>query len=151
MVIGSCGTRDFGELTSTWILPTLNPLLCLRSHYQLLGMPPKRKTRSGGAQVTGSGDGPSKLAPPGTAGDESGSSKPQLSVSTPSLLLPEDIATALSRYSSHIDQMALKPDSKVQELDEWRLGTLSDAVKSRSPAYVDKEELQKLMNWKLYA
>lgn len=114
-------------------------------------MPLKRKTRSGGAQVTGSGDGPSKLTPPGTAGDESGSSKPQLSVPTPSLLLPEDIDTALSRYSSHIDQMALKPGSKVQELDEWRLGALSDAIKSRSPAYIDKEELQKLMDWKLYA
>lgn len=97
-----------------------------------------------------SGDGTSELVPSSTAaGDESSSSKPKLLVPVPSSLLPGDIDAALSRYSSHIDQMSLKPDSKVRELDEWRLAALSDVVKSRSPAYIDKEELQKLMDWKL--
>lgn len=98
----------------------------------------------------GSEEGPGELTPSGAAGDEASSSKLELLVSSPSSLSSEDLDSALSRYSSHIGQMASKPDSKVRELDDWRLGALSDTVKSRSPAYINKEELQKLMDWKLY-
>ncbi|KAF8605016.1 hypothetical protein BDV93DRAFT_605521 [Ceratobasidium sp. AG-I] len=111
-------------------------------------MPPKRKTRSGGAVTTESG-GVAGEPTSGATGDEGGSSKLEHLVATPSALSSDDIDSALSRYASHIDQMAQKPESKVRELDGWRLGALSDTVRSRSPAYINKEELQKLMDWKL--
>jgi hypothetical protein len=98
-------------------------------------MPPKRKSRSGGDEVARTPD----------AGLSSGTSVP-----APSALSAKDVDSALSRYSSHVDQLSSKSDSKLHELDEWRLNEFSALVRSRDPAYIDKEELKKLMDWKLY-
>ncbi|KAG9128303.1 hypothetical protein FRC07_001238 [Ceratobasidium sp. 392] len=101
-------------------------------------MPPKRKARSG------NGDG--EIA---SAADVASTSSPALLVPAPSALDAQDIDAALSRYSSHIEQLGSKTSSKLRELDDWRLNELSNFIKSRHPAYLDKEELQKLMEWKL--
>lgn len=95
-------------------------------------MPPKRKTSDEVAQRP-----------------EAGSSS-EISVPAPSALSTEDVDSALSRYSSHVDQLGSKSDSKLHGLDDWRLNEFSTLVRSREPAYIEKEELQKLMDWKLY-
>ncbi|KAG8729885.1 hypothetical protein FRC12_020649 [Ceratobasidium sp. 428] len=105
-------------------------------------MPPKRKARAGA-----SNDG--TVDAPGAAKAETIISNTNLLVPTPSALIAQDIEGALSRYSSHIEQLGSKPGSKLRELDDWRLNELLNLVRSRDPAYLDKEELQKLMEWKL--
>ncbi|KAG9101449.1 hypothetical protein FRC06_003009 [Ceratobasidium sp. 370] len=98
-------------------------------------MPPKRKARTGDDDVGGV---------PGAS-----TPKADLLVPVPSALSAQDIDDALSRYTAHIDQLGSKSGPKLRELDDWRLNELATLVKSRNPAYLDKEELQKLMDWKL--
>lgn len=105
-------------------------------------MPQKRKTRSANED--------SAPAESGTAGAETETGS-KLPVPSPSVLTLEDVHSAISRYSEHVSKLsASKPDSKLQELDEWRLKVLPDLVRSRDPAWIDKDELKKLMDWKLY-
>ncbi|CUA77482.1 hypothetical protein RSOLAG22IIIB_02497 [Rhizoctonia solani] len=108
-------------------------------------MPPKRKLRAGKAatetksvdedaqaEIRNIAPGPAHLVP------------------RPSGLTSEDIQTALSRYPEHVSQLAgAGSKSELQALDEWRLKELPGLVKSREPAFVDKPELQRLMEWKL--
>lgn len=108
-------------------------------------MPPKRKVKAGkeAAKATeADGDVPAEIrdVAPG----------PAHLVPRPSGLTAEDIQAALSRYQEHISQLArAKSESELQDLDEWRLKELPGLVRSRKPAYIDKEELQRLMEWKL--
>jgi hypothetical protein len=107
-------------------------------------MPPKRKTRTGGKGgvrvEAGKGDAGGEIRDVGAG-----------AVPAPVGLTAEDVESALARYSDHISQLAgEKPDGQLQELDAWRLGEFPDLLRSRNPAWLDKEELQRLMEWKLY-
>ncbi|CAE6520438.1 unnamed protein product [Rhizoctonia solani] len=108
-------------------------------------MPPKRKARAGKAvaeaktieqdaqvEIKDMASGSAHLVP------------------RPSRLTSEDIQATLSRYQTHVSQLSgTKSKSELQELDDWRLKELPGLVRSREPAFVDKEELQRLMEWKL--
>ncbi|KAG8744673.1 hypothetical protein FRC10_009587 [Ceratobasidium sp. 414] len=102
-------------------------------------MPPKRKARSG----------TSDHDVDGVPGAFKTDSRADLLVPIPSVLSVQDIGDALSRYASHVDQLGSKSGPKLRGLDDWRLNEFSTLVRSRDPAYLDKEELQKLMEWKL--
>ncbi|CAE6352088.1 unnamed protein product [Rhizoctonia solani] len=108
-------------------------------------MPPKRKTRSGKAAVEAKNAG--EDAQTETRDITPRSAHP---VPRPSGLTSEDIQAALSRYQEHVSQLAgTQSKPELQELDEWRLKELPELVRSRKPAFVEKEELQRLMEWKL--
>ncbi|CCO26728.1 hypothetical protein BN14_00759 [Rhizoctonia solani AG-1 IB] len=108
-------------------------------------MPPKRKLKSG-KEATETKD-PEEDAQAEIRHDGSSSIH---SVPRPLGLTSEDIQAALSRYQHHITQLAeSKEESKLQELDNWRLKDLPELIKSRSPAHVEKRELERLMEWKL--
>ncbi|CAE6421994.1 hypothetical protein ACGC1H_001803 [Rhizoctonia solani] len=107
-------------------------------------MPPKRKTRAGKAAA--------EAKSVEDAQTETGDIAPGSThlVPRPSGLTSKDIQAALLRYQEHVSQLAGKQSkSELQELDEWRLKELPGLVKSRKPAFVEKEELQRLMEWKL--
>jgi hypothetical protein len=52
------------------------------------------------------------------------------------------------RIEGHRSKNAAKD---LLELDAWRLKELSKAVRERKPSYMTKEELEKLMDCKLYS
>ena len=68
----------------------------------------------------------------------------------------EECRQLLSRYNtaltSRIDGRRSKGGAKdLLELDSWRLNELSKAVQERSPSFMTKDELEKLMECKLYS
>ena len=54
----------------------------------------------------------------------------------------------ISRIDGHRSKNAAKD---LLELDSWRLNDLSTAARTRSPSHMTKEELEKLMDCKLYS
>ncbi|KAJ1311626.1 hypothetical protein OPQ81_010102 [Rhizoctonia solani] len=71
-------------------------------------------------------------------------------VPRPSGLTLEHIQAALFRYQDHVSQLSgAKSKTELQALDEWRLKELPGLVRSRKPACIDKQQLEKLMEWKL--
>jgi hypothetical protein len=60
---------------------------------------------------------------------------------------PADFDAALARYEKHV------PD-KLSELDQLRFVSIPSSLKSRNEGpgpWVEKEELQQLVDWKLYS
>jgi hypothetical protein len=57
-------------------------------------------------------------------------------------------AALTSRIDGHRSKNAAKD---LLELDAWRVNELSKTVKERIPSYMTKEELEKLMECKLYS
>lgn len=70
-------------------------------------------------------------------------------------LTKDECRKLLSLYeqalTSRIDVHRAKNAAKdLLELDSWRLTELPKSVKQRAPPFMDKEELEKLMDCKLY-
>jgi hypothetical protein len=62
-------------------------------------------------------------------------------------LLSEYNSALTSRVDGHRSKNAAKD---LLDLESWRLEELSKTVRERSPSYMNKEELEKLMDCKLY-
>ncbi|CAE6429502.1 unnamed protein product [Rhizoctonia solani] len=108
-------------------------------------MPPKRKIKPGKEAAE-----PKALEHDAQAEIRNNASGSTHLVPQPSGLTSEDIQAALSRYQHRVTQLAeAKKESKLQELDDWRLKELPKLVKSRKPAYIEKPDLERLMEWKL--
>ncbi|QRW05024.1 hypothetical protein RhiLY_04023 [Ceratobasidium sp. AG-Ba] len=105
-------------------------------------MPPKRKAKN-----QANGDTGDKVS----AGPniQSNALDKSLSVTSPSTIASQDIEDTLSRYDDHIQRLGSKSESKLVELDDWRLNQLPGLVRARDPMCLDKEEIQRLMEWKL--
>ena len=63
------------------------------------------------------------------------------------LCLSQYPAALASRIGSHRSKNAV---GDLLELDSWRRNELTEAVRERNPSYMIKEELEKLMECKLY-
>jgi hypothetical protein len=62
-------------------------------------------------------------------------------------ILPAYFGDALSRYQNHVPP-------KLAELDDLRFNTIPSSLESRrvnGKAWLEKEELQNLVDWKLYS
>ena len=71
-------------------------------------------------------------------------------------LTEQECRQLLSNYNTaltcRIDGHRSKNSAKdLLELDSWRLNDLSNAVRGRNPSFMTKEELEKLMDCKLYS
>jgi hypothetical protein len=71
------------------------------------------------------------------------------------MLTAEDCRHFLSLYTSALvsrtdDHRAKDKSKDLPGLDSWRLKELAKAVRERSPSYMRKDELEKLMDCKLY-